>query len=164
MIALNKDEIRSKSIRFWALFSILLFSTLIIVYFFIWSSQKEGEDFVSKLQQYRAAQNKQIVLQPKIDSLYKLMTDLEKDDQYNVIFLKAYIQGQRKDIKQLIGADSISRFGGYSRIVSHLDEQIVLQDTIVRLKNHIEDLRRDIENCKTRSKSINRSLIRTSRQ
>lgn len=164
MIALNKDEIRNKSIRFWTLFSILLFSTLIIVYFFIWSAQKEGEDFVSKLQEYRSAQNKQIVLQPRVDSLYKFMIDLEKNNQYNYIFLEAYIREQRNSIKQLIGPDSISRFGGYSRIISHLDEQIVLQDTIVKLTNHIEDLRRDIENCRVRNKSINRSLIRTSRQ
>lgn len=161
MIALNKAEIRSTSIRFWALFGTLLLSTLVIIYFFIWASQKESEDYLSQIQANRSAMNKQIALQPKIDSLYKFMRDLEKNDNY--IFLEAYIREKRADIKQLIGADSATRFSGYNRLITRLDEQIMLQDTIVKLRIRVEDLRGDIERCKTQYKSSNKSLIRASR-
>ncbi|WP_118951981.1 type VI secretion system TssO [Taibaiella helva] len=164
MIALNKAEIRSTSIRFWTLFGTLLLSTLVIIYFFIWAAQKESEDYIAQIQANRSAMNKQIALQPKIDSLYKLMRDLEKNDQYNYIFLEAYIREQRAGIKQLIGTDSATRFSGYSKLIARLDEQIMLQDTIIKLRTQVEDLRDEIEHCKTRSKSISKSLIRTSRQ
>ncbi|WP_162903136.1 type VI secretion system TssO [Taibaiella koreensis] len=164
MIALNKAEIRSTSARFWTLFGILLLSTLIIVYFFIWSAQKESEDYIAKIQENRSAMNKQIALQPRIDSLYKLMLDLDRNDKYNYIFLEAYIREQRGSVRQLIGSDSATRFSGYTRLINHLDEQILLQDTIIKLKNNIEDLRSDIEDCKVRNKSLSKSLIRTSRQ
>ena len=164
MIALNKNEIRSKSIRFWILFGTLLLSTLIVVYFFVWSSHKESEDYIAKIQQNRSALNKQIALQPRIDSLYNLMGHLEYGDVSNYLFLESIIKDQKRSIKQLIGPDTAIRFSAYNKLIDHLDAQILMRDTIIKLVARGEELRSSLENCKSRNKSIGKSLIRTSRQ
>lgn len=164
MIALNRNEIRSRSISFWILFGTLMLSTLIVVYFFVWSAHMESEDYITKIQQNRTALNKQIALQPKIDSLYHLMGNLEYGSVDNYMFLESYIKDQKNSIKRLIGLDSADHFSGYSKLIARVDEQIILRDTIINLVRAGEDIRMSLQQCNSRNRSINKSLIRDSRQ
>jgi hypothetical protein len=164
MIALNRNEIKNKSISFWALFGSLLLSTLIVVYFFVWSSHMESAAYLSKIQENRTAINKQIALQPKVDSLYNLIGKLEFGSVDNYMFLESYIKDQKNSIKQIIGNDSMDHFSGYNKLVSRLDEQIILRDTIINLVRTGEDIRMSLLRCNSRNKSIGKSLIRGSRQ
>lgn len=158
MQALNRKEIRTKSLRFWVQFGILVFSVLFVVYFFVWSSVQENRKYTARLQQYKQIENTQILLGYKIDSLYWYVGKLAAHQTSDEKFLVSYIRDQKQAIMDVCYKDSTTDFDGYKKIADRLDLQLAIRDTIITIEKQNDDLKGDFDNCLSRNTQMRRAL------
>jgi hypothetical protein len=158
MQALNRKEVRTRSLNFWVQFGILVFSMLFVVYFFVWSSVKENERYIAKLYRHKQIENTQILLGYKVDSLYWYMGKLAYRQTSDEKFLVSYIRDQKQYIQQICYKDSTADFDGYKKVADKLDAQIALRDTIVTIEKQNGDLKNDFDNCLSRNTQMRRAL------
>lgn len=148
MIALNRDEVRRKSVRFWILFALLLFSTLITVYFFVWTAQRESASYMSRLDELRRIENKQTIYLSKVKDLYNQM-----DKVSSMTYLSAYekieIANNAKGIKSQIGADSATSFSGYYTLLKNHPVQMEILDTLLTAIEEKARLKEKLDRCRT---------------
>lgn len=160
MQALNRKEIRSKSLRFWVQFGILVSGVLFVVYFFVWSSVQENRKYTASLQQYRQIENTQIFLGYKIDSLYWYIGKLAANQTSDEKFLVSYIRDQKQAILETCYKDSTANFDVYKKIADKLDIQLAIRDTILTIEKQNQDLKGDFDNCLNRNTQMRRALSR----
>lgn len=158
MQALNKKEVRTRSLNFWVQFGILVFSMLFVVYFFVWSAVQENRQYISKLQQYKQIENTQIFLGYKLDSLYWYMGKLAHRQTSDEKFLVSYIRDQKQAIQNVCYKDSANYFDGYKKIAEKLDVQLAIRDTIITIEKDNDDLKGDFDNCLSRNTQMKRAL------
>jgi hypothetical protein len=158
MQALNRKEVISRSLNFWVQFGILVFSILLIVYFFIWSSVQENRKYIARLQEYKQIENTQILLGYKIDSLYWYVGKLAAHQTADEKFLVSYIRDQKQSILALCFQDSTDHFEGYKKIADQLDAQLAIRDTIITVEKENDDLKSDFDHCLSRNTQMRRAL------
>ena len=157
MEALNRSEIRKKSFNFWLNFALLIFSTLFIVYFFIWSSHQENKKYMARLQELRDIENTQILLRYKVDSLYWYMGKMAPDQVADHMFLASYIMDQKQSVNNVVVGDT-SSFNSYKKLTDRVNEQIQIRDTIITLNNKNSELKRLLDMCAERNSKFRSSL------
>ena len=160
MIAHNRDEIIKKTLYFWLLFVILIIVSLVPVYFFSWAVQKQKSVYLSKIQDYKNIINKQLVLQEQMDSLYQSLSYIDADKVENYLFLEKFIADQKDLISKQIGVDSNSHFSTYSCVLDRLNSMILLKDSLVKIRNTEDLLKRDLRSCMEKNASIRNSILR----
>src|SRR5690606_38913192 len=106
MKALNRKEIRQKSLNFWVQFGILVCGMLLVVYFFIWGSVQEHRQHIRLLQEYKQIENTQVRIRYKADSLYWYLSQLALDRTSDEKFLMANIRDQKQLLLHQAIADS----------------------------------------------------------
>lgn len=147
MRALNRKEIRQKSLNFWLQFGVLVSGMLLVVYFFVWSSIQEQRSHLSLLQAYKQVENQQVRMRFKADSLYWYLGRLAPGRTTDEKFLVAVIRDQRRAFDHMATADSSGSFKGYTAITRHLDAQLRVRDTIIRVERRNADMRHSLEAC-----------------
>lgn len=148
MIALNRDEVRRKSVSFWILFALLLFSTLIVVYFFVWTAQRENSSYMARLDELRRIENKQTIYLSGVKNLYGQM-----DRVSSMTYLSAYdkieIANYAKGIKNQIGPDSSTSFSGYYSLLKNHPVQMEILDTLLTAIEEKARLKDKLDRCRT---------------
>ncbi len=147
MIALNRDEVRGKSVRFWILFALLLFSTLIVVYFFVWAAQRENASYISRLEELRRIENKQTIYLNGVKNLYTQMDEVSSMTYFSASN-KIDIENYAKSIRNQIGADSSVAFSGYYSILNHQPVQMEILDALLTAINDKAKLKYDLDRCR----------------
>lgn len=160
MIAHNRNEIIKKTLYFWLLFVVLVCASLLPVYFFAWAAQKQKSVYLSKIQDYKNIINKQLVLQEQMDSLYKSLSYIDADKVDNYIFLEKFIADQKDRIAKQVGEDSSNHFSTYTYVLNRLNPMILLKDSLVRIRNAEDLLKRDLRSCMDKNTSIRNSILR----
>ena len=158
MIALNRKEIRQKSLNFWVQFGILVCGILLVVYVFIWSSVQEHRKYLSLLQEYKQIENSQIRIRYKADSLYWYVSRLALNRTSDEKFLVANIRDQKHTLYRMAVADSMGHFKGYEAVTRHLDAQLAIRDTIIAVEKANTDLRHDFEACRAKDGRLKNAL------
>lgn len=158
MRALNRSEINRKSINFWMQFGILVFSTLFVVYFFVWASLQENKKYQDKLRQYNQITNDQILLRYKVDSLYWYVGRMAPGQVSDNMFLASYIREQKESILTIALKDSATWHDNYKKVAERLDRQVQLRDTIISMEAGNTELKRLLEDCKARNKQLGSTI------
>lgn len=148
MIALNRDEVRGKSVRFWILFALLLFATLVTVYFFVWAAQRENASYMSRLDELRRIENKQTIYLSSVKNLYSRMDRVSSMTFFSASD-KIEIENFAKSIKYQIGADSALAFSGYYAIVKNHPVQMEILDTLLQAISEKANLKEKLARCRT---------------
>lgn len=160
MIALNRDEVRGKSVRFWILFALLLLSTLIVTYFFVWAAQRENASYIARLDELHRIENKQTIFQNDIKKLYDQIENLSSLP-YLDARNKIDIANTALGIRIKIGADSATSFSGYYTLLKGNPVQLNIVDTLLTLLVKKEILKEKLDRCSTnKTKRINPFLDR----
>lgn len=160
MQALNRKEVRAKSLNFWVQFGILVFSVLFVVYFFVWSSVQENRKYIAQLQQYKQIENTQILLGYKVDSLYWYVGRLAAHQTSDEKFLVSHIRGRKQSIQEICFKDSTTYFEGYKKIADKLDIQLGIRDTIITIEKQNDDLKGEFDNCLSKNTQMRKALNR----
>lgn len=163
MQALNKKQVARKTIQFWSIFLILVIYTHLIVYFFIWSTEKQNAVFTETLNNYKRTLNKQILLNNKIDSLYMQMSYLGTDKIDNQLFLEKYIADNKNEINKLIDKDSTANFSVYARITKNLNTMLFLKDSIIKVTNREAFVKNDLLKCIEDNKKVKADIFAKTR-
>jgi len=161
VVPLNKKEIRKKSLVFWLLFLLLLSFSIVPAYFFVWSADKQQEDYVTKIQQFRSMQNKEYDLHAQIDSLYKRVTYVSAEKVDNYQFLEKDISQDKAKINEAIGADSSGAFLAYAHILKNMNGHLSLRDSIIQIDAREKMITNDLLNCIDRSSKIRNTIFST---
>ncbi len=160
MQALNRKEVRAKSLNFWVQFGILVFSVLFVVYFFVWSSVQENRKYIAQLQQYKQIENTQILLGYKVDSLYWYVGRLASHQTSDEKFLVSHIRSRKQSIQEICFKDSTTNFEGYKKIADKLDMQLGIRDTIITIEKQNDDLKAEFDICLSKNTQMRKALNR----
>ncbi len=163
MQALNRIQVRKKTMYFWSVFLLLVLYTQFLIYFFVWSTHKQYAVVSEDLNMYKHVLNKQIMLNVKMDSLYMQMSDLATDRVNNQLFLEKYIADQKNEINNLIGKDSVNHFAVYARITKNLNTMLFLKDSIVKVTDQEIFIKNDLLRCIEGNSKIQSSIFSKSR-
>lgn len=139
-------------------FGILVFSTLFIVYFFIWASLKENEKYREKLRQYNQITNDQILLRYKVDSLYWYVSRMAPGQVSDNMFLASYIREQKQSVLSLALKDSTNWHDNYRKIADRLDQQVQIRDTIMTLETTNSSLKKQLDDCQSKNNQLGTAL------
>lgn len=163
MQALNKKEINKKAIHFWIIFLTLVIYTHILVYFFIWSSQKQNTVFVSDLNNYKQILNRQIILSNKIDSLYLQTSYLGEEAVSNQFFLEQLVANQKNAINKFIAKDSAQHFAAYACLTRHLNDILIMKDSIIKVSDQEAFVKNDLIKCIEENKKSKADIVAKTR-
>lgn len=147
MIALNRDEVRGKSVRFWILFALLLFATLVIVYFFVWAAQRENASYMARLDELRRIENKQTIYFNGVKNLYSQMDQVSSMTYFSASN-KIEIENYAKGLKNQIGADSALAFSGYYAIIKSHPAQMEILDALLSAISDKAKLKYELDKCR----------------
>lgn len=159
MHPLNRNEIKRRTLHFWLLFVVLLVATLVPAYAFVWAAGQQQKAFITGLQDHRQMQNKQIILHDKVDSLYGLITLVSTRKVDNYLFLEQYISDAKNGISIMIGDDSTGRFVAYTHLMSTLNTQLLLKDSIVKAESREALIKTDLISCMAHNKGIRKEIF-----
>lgn len=160
MLALNRKEIRKKTLRFCLRFGLLVFGMLFVIYFFVWASVMENRKNMEQIQDYKRIENTQIVLSYKVDSLYWYVSKLNPVSNADEKFLVSYIRDLKQNIRDISTRDSTENFSGYTKIMDRLDEQLNVRDSIIAVEKLNDDTKKALDDCTLKSQKVKKILNR----
>ena len=163
MQALNRKEINKKAIHFWIIFLMFVIYTHILIYFFIWSSQKQNTVFASDLTDYKKILNKQTILSNKIDSLYLQTSYLGTEAVSNQFFLEQLVANQKNAINKFIDKDSAQHFAAYTCLTEHLNDILIIKDSIIKVSDQESFVKNDLIKCIEENKKSKADIVAKTR-
>lgn len=159
MKPLNLSEIRKKSRIFLLYFSFLMSIFIVSIYGFYAHADTQNGLIDEKARDYKRIIGKHYQLSPKIDTAYYHLTLLNTEKVENDMFLEKHMSDNKDQIVKLIGQDSAD-FAVYRRITDHMNNMLLLKDSINRALDMKERTRKELLDCMSKSKKLSKEIQR----
>ncbi|QJW91630.1 hypothetical protein HNV11_20715 [Spirosoma taeanense] len=153
MKSLNHQEISQAFNRFLVWFIGLLIATSACVY----SCQRTSERQAIQLIRQKEAVDHYLILDAsladKVDSLYAYMSILNTSQIQNDRQMQRLITKKKEEFIKKVSREQRTQkyFGVYNQLLSHINEMLLVKDSLNRAISQESDLREDLRNCLDRA-------------
>lgn len=162
MKALNHKEINRAFNQFLAWFASLLLVTVACVYTYAKTSARQLDRLIEQKEAFDQIFLKDALLANKVDSLYTYMSLLNtsriRDDRQ----MQRLITRRKEDLTKLVSQQQKTQpyFVVYNRLFSHINEMLLLKDSLHRAMVEEGDLRDELSDCLQRAVEAHRQRKR----
>jgi DNA polymerase III delta prime subunit len=162
MKSLNHKEISRAFNRFLVWFAGLLLLTTVCVY----SCQRTSEQQAVQLIQQKEAFDRYFIvdatLADRVDSLYTYMNMLNTSQIRNDRQMQRLITKKKEEFIRQVNQEQKTQkyFTVYNRLLGHINEMLLVKDSLNRAILQESDMREDLRNCLNRAVEQNRQRKR----
>ncbi|MFD2934966.1 type VI secretion system TssO [Spirosoma flavum] len=163
MKSLNHKEISQAFNRFMAWFASLLLVTITCVYSYVKTSSNQ----LSRLSQQKEAFDqiflRDAMLTDKVDSLYNYMSLLNTDRIRDDRQMQRLITKKKEEFTKLVTQQQKTQryFVVYNRLFSHINEMLLMKDSLNKAMVEEGDLRDELKDCLRRAVEEHRQRKRS---
>ena len=162
MKSLNHKEIRQAFNHFLTWFTSLLLVTIACVYSCVQTSSRQATQLIQQKEAFYRVIYTDAMLADKVDSLYTYMslmnTNQNQDDQQ----LQRLVTRKKEEFTRLIAQQQKTQryFVVYNRLFSHVNEMLLLKDSLNKSMMEEGDLRDELRGCLQQAVEKNRQVKR----
>lgn len=147
MKPLNNKEVK-KAFSLFAIHLFILLGISVLSVFFLFQTRKvQSHEIANQLDAYDAIQNKQLILNHKIDSILYDISLLNSNKIQNSIFLQNRIAYEKVQIEELMQSADSSHFLLYRKMMSLVNPMLVCKDSINSLFTREDFLKKSLLDC-----------------
>lgn len=163
MKSLNYKEINQAFNRFLVWFASLLLTTVACVFLYIKASSNQFNRLVQQKEDFDQIFYKDALLADKVDSLYTYMSLLNTSQIRDDHQMQRLITKKKEEYTKLVNQERKNRpyFLVYNRLFSHVNEMLLLKDSLNRAMLEESDMRSELKDCLQRAVNEHRQRKRT---
>ena len=149
MKSLNHKEISQAFNRFLTWFTSLLFVTIACVYSCVQTSSRQATQLVQQKEAFDRIFYTDAMLADKVDSLYTYMSLMNTNQQQDDQQLQRLVTRKKEEFTRLVSQQQKAQpyFVVYNRLFSHVNEMLLLKDTLNKSMSEEMDLREELKDC-----------------
>lgn len=87
------------------------------------------------------------VLKTQVDNIYEQMNQLNINKVQNDVFLKTRIMDEVREVKNIMGKDSVDNFKHYAVLMKQIEPMLNLKGDIIKVEYNKKTVLRDLEEC-----------------
>ncbi|QMW03007.1 type VI secretion system TssO [Spirosoma foliorum] len=158
MKSLNHKEIKQAFNHFFTWFTSLLVVTILCVYSCVQTSLRQATQLIQQKEAFDRVIYTDAMLADKVDSLYTYMslmnTNRNQDDQQ----LQRLVTRKKEEFTRLVSQQQKTQqyFVVYNRLFSHVNEMLLLKDSLNKSMVEEGDLRDELRGCLQQAVEENR--------
>lgn len=158
MKSLNHKEIKQAFNHFFTWFTSLLLVTILCVYSCVQTSTRQSTQLIQQKEAFDRVIYTDAMLADKVDSLYTYMslmnTNRNQDDQQ----LQRLVTRKKEEFTRLVSQQQKTQkyFTVYNRLFSHVNEMLLLKDSLNKSMLEEGDLRDELRGCLQQAVEENR--------
>lgn len=158
---LNKKDVNIGIWGFIGSFAALTAVTFAAVFMFFRSSAYQQDAIESEITRYKTLQNKNELLQERMEAIYARMLMLGSDKVQNEVFLRDNIIEDIRDCRNIMGADSIREFRQYASLIKNMSEMVNLKNELVVVSAEEQVAMRNLRECQGRLDTAAENLVKS---
>ncbi|PQA96909.1 hypothetical protein B0A69_02255 [Chryseobacterium shigense] len=144
---LNKSDVRIGIWRFILSFAVLSVVSFVCLFLFFKSYSIQREGITREADAYRDLMARGDVLKTQVDNIYEHMNQLNINKVQNDVFLKTRIMDEVREVKNIMGKDSVDNFKHYAVLMKQVEPMINLKGDIIKVEYNKKTVLRDLEEC-----------------
>ncbi|MGG5210046.1 type VI secretion system TssO [Chryseobacterium sp. MIQD13] len=144
---LNKSDVRAGIWKFILSFVILSMVSFLCLFLFFKSYNMQREGIVRDADAYKELMMRGDVLRAHVDKIYDQMNQLNINKVENDVFLKTRIMDDVREVKNIMGKDSVDNFKHYAVLMKQIVPMLNLKADIMGVEYNKKIVLRDLEEC-----------------
>lgn len=156
---LNKKDVNLGIWGFILAFVMLTGVAFLSVFMFFLSSDHQQKAVDEEVNNYKMLQNKNELLQTRMETIYSRMNMLASDKVQNEVFLRDNIIEDIRDCRNIMGKDSIKEFKQYASLIKNMSEMINLKNDLISVTADEQVAMRNLQECQGRLNVATDNLI-----
>ncbi|AZA46789.1 hypothetical protein EG346_00505 [Chryseobacterium carnipullorum] len=144
---LNKSDVRIGIWRFILSFAVLSVVSFVCLFLFFKSYSIQREGITRQADAYKELMARGDVLKTQVDNIYEQMNQLNINKVQNDVFLKTRIMDEVREVKNIMGKDSVDNFKHYAVLMKQIEPMLNLKGDIIKVEYNKKTVLRDLEEC-----------------
>lgn len=163
LVKKNMTDVVREFLKFLGYFVVLSLISLLSVYFFYKSYATQQEKIQEEIIAYKEILNTQQELKSKLDVIYNRMDIINTGQTRDDALLISHLSKNIQEARNVVGVDRAGVFEHYSFLLKKLDSILELKSDVLVISNKKRHALRDLEDCITNTKSIDKKIARYGR-
>lgn len=156
---LNKKDVNLGIWGFILSFVMLVGVAFMSVFMFFKSSDYQQRAIDEEVNNYKMLQNKNELLQTRMETIFARMNMLASDKVQNEVFLRDNIIEDIRDCRNIMGKDSVKEFKQYASLIKNMSEMINLKNDLISVAADEQVAMRNLQECQGRLTIATDNLI-----
>ncbi|WP_343607483.1 type VI secretion system TssO [Chryseobacterium oranimense] len=144
---LNKSDVRIGIWKFILSFAVLSVVSFLCLFLFFKSYNIQREGIVRQADAYKELMMRGDVLRIHVDKIYDQMSQLNINKVENDVFLRTRIMDDVREVKNIMGKDSVDNFKHYAVLMKQIEPMLKLKNDIIGVESNKKIVLRDLEDC-----------------